>query len=133
MKKLFYVLALTLGFSSCEKYRNASDFKGKFTGTLKVAGPDYLQETPAELWLADPQYELTQNGEKFGSGTFDVKDRTTITFADTNAWTNNFDLNTVLNGTYSYQTLGDSLILTKVIISASNQKQYQYRLKSVKN
>lgn len=133
MKKLFYILAVTTCFVACKKYHNASDFKGTYTGTFRATGPNYNVQTQTELQLSSPQFEVTKNGEKFGSGTFKVDDRTTISFADGNAWTADFDWNTILSGSYTYQTLGDSLILTKDIHTANNLNKYQYRLKRVKD
>lgn len=133
MKKLFYILAATVCFTSCKKYLNASDFKGKFVGKLSVVGTDNLSEINTEVNLSDAQFSVIKDHENFGSGTFKVEDKLTISFIDTHVWTTNFDHNTILNGSYSYQTLGDSLILTKNIINNNQQIRYQYRLRSVKN
>lgn len=133
MNKLFYILAVAICFTSCKKYYNASDFKGRYIGKLQVTGPNLYVENRTELQLLSPQFEVRKNGDPFGSGTFKVEDRTTITFADTHTWPANFDWNTILNGTYRYQTLGDSLILTKVMSTTDFQHTYQYRLKRVKD
>lgn len=130
MKKLFYIFAISLCCSACRKENNASDFQGSYVGTFIVKSPEQSTRTATTLKLSSPSFEVTE-GLKLGSGTFTVEDRSTVTFADTNSWTADFDWNLILNGTYAYQTLGDSLILTKRITTANNLNQYQYRLKRV--
>lgn len=133
MKKLFYILTIAVALSSCKKENNAIDFKGKYLGTFRSMANGQLQIIPAELNLAKPNFELTK-GAKPGNGTFKVEDKMNITFTDTNVWTADFNWNLILSGTYIYEALGDSLILTKKFATSNPSADfyyYQYRLKRV--
>jgi len=134
MKKLFYIITLAAALSSCEKENNAMNFKGKYVGTFSTMVNGKLQTTPAELNLASPNFALMK-GPKTGNGTFKVEDKMNITFNDINVWTADFDWNLILNGTYTYEALGDRLILTKKLANTSASADfyyYQYRLKRVR-
>jgi hypothetical protein len=131
MKKLFYTFALAIGLCACEKENNAADFSGTYTGTFNTIIAGKMHVEPAELVLQRPGFNMTK-GPKFSSGNFEVKDKMRINFTDTNVWPANFDFNLVLNGTYKYEALGDSLILTKMLPienPSSTLMHYQYRLK----
>ena len=129
MKKLFYILVVAVSLLSCEKYLNASDFDGRFTGTLTITGPDFSREIPTELRLSPPNFEVVQNGENFGNGTFKVDDKQIISFTDMKVRVADYDWQAVLSGSYTYQTLGDSLILNKA--TTNDIIKFKYRLKRV--
>ncbi|RZK58438.1 MAG: hypothetical protein EOO91_08290 [Pedobacter sp.] len=132
MKKLVYFLMLMLLFTSCKKENNARDFKGTYSGTFKTNIGGKIAVSDAELLLVGDDFKVTK-GTKLASGTFKVDDTKSVTFADKNVWTADFDWNLILNGLYIYEAKGDSLILTKIIYSnpAWNTVpvSYQYRLK----
>ena len=134
MKKLFYILTLAVVLSACEKENNALAFKGTYVGDFRLMANGQLQIIPAELSLAKPNFELTK-GPKLGNGTFKVEDKMNITFIDINVWTADFNWNLILSGPYTYQVLGDSLILTKKFDlpkASTDSYYYQYRLKRVR-
>ncbi len=85
-----------------------------------------------DLTLANTNFTV-RKGPKLGNGAFVVNDSKTVVFKDKNAWTADFDWNLILNGDYSYQVKGDSLILIKNLNAdpAANTiyNYYQYRLK----
>lgn len=131
MKKLFYISALLFTFTACEKENNAIVFQGNYQGTYRSLVNDQYLKSEAAITLSDSNFTVNE-GPKLGSGSFAVQDKFTVTFKDKNQWTTNFDFNMVLNGTYSYEALGDSLILTKYVeVPAQGTNYYQYRLKRV--
>lgn len=135
MKKLVYIFMLMLLFIACKKENNARDFKGTYTGTFRTIVNQNILSTDFEMTLIDKTFKVNK-GAKLASGEFKVDDTKTVTFADKNVWTADFDWNLILNGTYIYEAKGDSLILTKIIKSDpawnSVPVSYQYRLKRSK-
>jgi hypothetical protein len=133
MKKLIYISTLIVLFAACKKENNAIDFHGSYTGTFKATYQNSTLTSEAEITLDRPNF-VVNKGLKLGSGIFKVEDKKTITFADKNTWTTDFDFPIVLDGTYTYEALGDSLILTKNIPQPNDfVNKYQYRLKRVLN
>jgi hypothetical protein len=124
MKKLLYFSTLLFTLTSCEKENNAMDFQGNYQGTFRS---NQHATTDAEINLSSTSFTVVK-GPKTGNGTFKVNNKMQVTFTDKNVWTADFDFNIVLHGTYTYEALGDSLILTKYGENQSD-KYYQYRLK----
>ncbi|MFD0940726.1 hypothetical protein [Pedobacter boryungensis] len=132
MKKLFFISLVAVTLLGCEKDKNAKDFKGTYIGTFRTKEDGKMVMTATELTLLNGNFEVIK-GLKPGSGSFKLEDKRTVTFSDKNVWTADFDWNLILNGTYTYQALADSLILTRVLSSATpaDNNYYQYRLKQV--
>jgi hypothetical protein len=129
MKKLTYISALIVLFAACKKENNAIEFQGNYTGTFKATYQNKTETSEAEINLNRPNFTMGK-GIKLGSGTFVLEDKKTIIFADKNSWTTDFDFQIVLDGTYTFEALGDSLILTKRIYGPTDFiNTYQYRLK----
>ena len=125
MKHLFYISALVLTSNAY----NAMDFQGTYSGTFRIDANSALVLT--EFFLSSPNFTV-KKGIKLGSGTFKVENKMTVNFVDTNVWTTEFDHNMLLNGSYRYEALGDSLILTKILSTPDDGKtRYQYRLKRI--
>ncbi len=129
MKKLIYISVLVILCASCEKENNAIDFQGNYSGTFTAIYQNKTEKSEAHINLERPDFSV-QKGIKLGNGTFVLEDKKTITFADKNSWTSDFDFQIVLNGAYTFEALGDSLILTKYLTTPSDfTNKYQYRLK----
>ena len=129
MKKLLYILALTTVLSACRKENNAINFQGTYAGTFKVIATSPAIET--QIKLSRNNFKV-EKGIKLGSGYFKVESKKTVVFKDTNVWTADFDANLVLSGSYTYEALGDSLILTKDFEGMTQPSDnYQYKLKRI--
>lgn len=131
MKKLIFISLFAATLLACEKNENAKDFKGTYTGTFRIKQDGKMVMTDTELVLVDGNFEV-KKGPKLGSGSFKLEDKTTVTFSDEIVRTADFDWNIILNGSYTYQALGDSLILTRNLpYLPTTITLYQYRLKQV--
>lgn len=129
MKKIIYISALVVLCAACRKENNARDFQGTYTGTFKATYFNKTETSEAEFNLNKPNFTV-QKGLKLGSGTFVLEDKKTINFVDKNVWTTDFDFQLVLDGKYTFEALGDSLILTKRVYGPTDfLNTYQYRLK----
>ena len=119
MKKLIQLIivgslvVLMGGVMSCEDEPNTVSF-GTYEGTFIV---EYSADTlsgPISLTLASSRYNCSSNPDRIppgGSGEFVIL-TDSISFTDENAWTADFDWNLILNGTYHFESVGDSLILS---------------------
>ncbi|MFI5453734.1 hypothetical protein ACHMWN_16465 [Pedobacter sp. UC225_61] len=132
MKKLIFISLLAATLLACEKDKNAKDFKGTYTGTFRTKQDGKMVMIDTELTLLNGNFEV-KKGPKLGNGSFKLEDKRTVTFSDKNVWTADFDWNLILNGTYTYQALADSLILTRVLYATTpiDNNYYQYRLKQL--
>jgi hypothetical protein len=131
MKRIIYISALILVCAACKKENNAMEFQGTYTGSFKAIYQDKTETSDAEINLENRKFTVIK-GIKLGGGTFTLNDKKTITFADKNLWTSDFDYQLVLNGSYTFEALGDSLILTKYVAQPADFiNVYQYRLKRV--
>ena len=132
MKKLIFILAAAVTLVACEKDKNAKDFKGTYSGTFRTKQDGKMVMTDTELILLNGNFEV-KKGPKLGSGSFKLEDKRKVTFSDKNVWPADFDWNLILNGSYTYQALGDSLILTRVLSATTpiDNNYYQYRLKQL--
>lgn len=132
MKKLIFISLLAATLLACEKDKNAKDFKGTYTGTFRTKQDGKMVMIDTELTLLNENFEV-KKGPKLGNGSFKLEDKRTVTFSDKNVWTADFDWNLILNGTYTYQALADSLILTRVLYATTpiDNNYYQYRLKQL--
>jgi hypothetical protein len=130
MKQLIYLNLFILIFCACQKENNAKDFNGTYTGSFRTIVDQKMISADFELELAPQKFEV-KKGLKLGNGTFKVIDTKTINFEDKNIWTADFDWNLILNGSYTYEAKGDSLILTKNLENSQNTiyNYYQYRLR----
>ncbi|MDQ7948369.1 MAG: hypothetical protein REI78_12210 [Pedobacter sp.] len=129
MKKLPYILALLLFITACKKENNAITFSGNYQGQQIIYSNHSLETHESEINLSSPNFSVLK-GIKKGSGTFAVTNKMEVVFTDTNVWTADFNWHILLNGSYKYEALGDSLILTKYI-GENKENYYQYRLKRV--
>lgn len=129
MKRIFCLLALLLIFSACRKENNAREFKGTYEGTYRIKANGIFLIEDSKILLSSPNFTVLK-GSKLGSGTFNVDSKMEVSFRDTNVWTADFDWTILLDGTYTYQALGDSLILTKYT-GQQKQNYYEYRLKRI--
>ncbi|MBB2145479.1 hypothetical protein GM921_08295 [Pedobacter sp. LMG 31464] len=131
MKKLIFISLFAATLLACEKDKNAKDFKGTYSGTFRTMQDGKVAMTDTELTLLNGNFEV-KKGIKTGKGSFKLEDKTTVTFSDEIARTADFDWNIILNGSYTYQALGDSLILTRNLpYLPTTITLYQYRLKQV--
>ncbi|GAB2530751.1 hypothetical protein [Rufibacter soli] len=120
MKNMFLFLLLAFLFASClEKDDDPATLpEGTYTGTFSRTDPQ--TKSPPKV----AQVTLIIKGNTFkgnsdtptypaiGSGTYQIKGKD-ITFEDENFWTANFDWTLILKGTYSLQSTGGTVTLTR--------------------
>lgn len=128
LRRRIYVLLFTLLgvlIISCtkEKLEENSTYSGIFT----VSYNGEKEAGPASITFEDNTYNSTGNSDYIpagGNGSY-VKRKDSIYFSDVNFWTANFDWNLILDGSYSYKSEGDSLVMTK----RKGENLYLYKLK----
>ena len=138
MKKHLAALAiLTVLFFGCKKSADKNlPLQGTYTGELIVRPSTYqlIPNSPTEISFNSGNF-IVKAGDKptRGSGNFKLENNLLV-FSDADIYTADFDWNRILNGNYSYQIKGDSLILKKTISLCKDPAQnclttiYQYNL-----
>lgn len=138
-KILFAAIALTV--SGCTDKLTVSALNGTFAGKFYYMPPSEttIVSADAEVSFSDSRYSSKGNTGYVpagGSGTFEIQENHILDFKDQNIWTANFDWGLILNGKYSYEINGDSLILNRFmepcIDCSMAPSTYQYRLKRSK-
>jgi hypothetical protein len=141
MLKKLVVVALILAFAGCKKKPPESAFNGTFKGQFHYVPPGKTLadkvSVPSTVSFSGGNYNSHFNSDRVpagGSGTFKVQKNNLIDFNDENVWTANFDWGLILDGKYSYEFKGDSLIMTRLeqcplCMSPTVFQLYQYRLK----
>ena len=128
MKKLIYLSLLILVLSACKKDGDIS-MAGTYTGTFR----SYYQ---AQFYITDSKIKFTGNSYKvqkgtFGEGTFSRNENNIVAFKNEMAYTQQPTY--ILNGNYTYEVKGDSIILTEIKdypeVALYLQSYKQYRLK----
>lgn len=120
---LFTLLGVLIISCTKEKLEENSTYSGTFT----VSYNGEKESGPASITFEHNTYNSTGNSDYIpagGNGSFE-KEQDSIYFSDVNFWTANFDWHLILNGSYSYKTEGDSLVLTK----RKGENLYRYKLK----
>lgn len=132
MKRIAYLLILSLTALGCKKEGVDSSLEGNYTGSFRTIVNGKMVKSDFDVTLNRKKFAVV-NGEKKASGTFNLISNHEVNFTDKNYWTADFDMNLVLNGDYLYEIKGDSLILTKSFpampYSLFMYNYYQYRLK----
>jgi hypothetical protein len=138
MIRKILVPALLLLLSGCGDKLTYSALNGDYTGKFNYLHPESMKITTGEATISfsDHRFSTRRNSNNIpagGSGTFDILKDKMIEFKDENIWTANFDWGLILNGKYSYELKGDSLILSRYREPCPNCSMvpslYQYRLK----
>jgi len=131
MKKLIYLTAMIALLFACKK-DDTKTFNGNYTGTFRTLVQGSMMMSDFDVSLQSKQFKVTK-GYKKGSGTYQLSKSNELTFTDQNVWTADFNWNILLNGTYTTEVKGDSLILTKYPprgpLALPENTYYQYRLK----
>jgi hypothetical protein len=131
MKKLIYLAMLSISLFACKK-DDTKTFDGNYTGTFRTLVQGKLVRSDFNVSLQAKQFNVTK-GDNIGSGTFQSSKTNELTFTDQIARTADFNWNVLLNGTYTAEVKGDSLILTKYPpsgpLALPEYNYYQYRLK----
>ena len=119
---------ISFAFSGCSKNDpEIAALTGTYSGTFYYHSPSTSSSNPVAVTFSGNSYASTSNSNRIpagGSGYFQVSNQQ-VQFKDINIWTADFDWGLILNGNYTSQIKGDSLILNKTNLSTS----YQYRLK----
>ncbi len=131
MKKLIYIFAIATFFFACKK-DDTKTFDGNYTGTFRTLVQGKLVMSDFDVSLQAKQFNVTKGDHK-GNGTFQRNQTNELTFTDQLVRTADFNWNVLLNGTYTAEVKGDSLILTKYPprgpLALPEYNYYQYRLK----
>ncbi len=130
MKKLIYLSLLLIVLAGCEKEGTLVQLDGTYTGTFRTMVNNKEQITEFEVTLDSKRFTTIKGGA--GRGTFELLSKEKIKFTDELFYTANFDWSTLLNGNYTYEVKGDSLILNKTLENPVKDNYYQYRLKKTK-
>ena len=140
MLKKIVISVFILAFAGCKKETPESAFNGTFTGQFHYVLPgkslaDKIS-VPSTVSFSGGTYISLGNSDRVpagGSGSFDVQKNNLMEFKDKNVWTANFDWALILNGKYSYEFKGDSLIMSRYIEPCPSCSialtLYQYKLK----
>lgn len=137
MKTTLILLLSVFIFSSCEKESGETPKlqDGTYSGRFILKNTDPAVNR-ADIVVAT---SVTINGDNYsstagpnrtpagGSGKFIVK-YPVINFAESHAWTTDFDHNLILSGEYTSEISGDSLFLSK----KAGSNIYSYRLGKAK-
>ena len=124
-------MTLTSILFACKK-DDTKNFNGNYTGTFRTLVQGKLVMSDFDVSLQARQFNVTK-GDYKENGTFQRSQTNQLTFTDQLVRTADFNWNVLLNGTYTTEVKGDSLILTKypptgpLALPAYNY--YQYRLK----
>lgn len=129
---LCLLLLFSFLFGSCKNddiLNVEGTYSGRFIYTVAISssGPTI---SPASIHFENGTFRSGAGKNRIpagGSGTFKVSGKQ-IEFADTNAWTADFDWRLILNGTYTYKIQSDSLFLTR---HTNDGNKYEYRLKRI--
>ena len=129
----------TLG--ACSEKSDLKLLYGKYAGDyfyVRFAESEHLKsELPIAVEIdKNKGYFSSGNPDRKpagGSGKFSLEDENIINFKDKNIWTQDFDARLILNGRFTYEFKGDSLILTRYVEPCPYCNQlpsfFQYRLK----
>jgi hypothetical protein len=138
-KKLLLITAVVLA-SGCTDKLTVSALNGTYTGQFYYLEPgkssNDLVTAPASISFSDKHYTSQGQPNRIpagGLGTFEIEENDLLNFREQNVWTANFDWGLILNGKYTYEIKGDSLILDRYIEPCPSCTMtpgtYQYRLK----
>lgn len=137
IKNIFFA-AILFSLVSCSDKVTVDALKGTFSGKFYYLPPSEskMVTADAEVSFSDSRYTSKGNTGYVpagGSGTFALENNQIVNFKDENIWTANFDWGLILQGKYTYQVKGDSLILNRYSEPCANcsteRGTYQYRLK----
>ncbi|KQC01951.1 hypothetical protein [Pedobacter sp. Hv1] len=133
MKNLIYLSLLASLFFACKK-DDTKDLIGNYSGSFRTLVNGKLVMSDFDVSLQSKQFKVTK-GDKKGSGSYQRSKTSELSFTDQNMWTADFNWNVLLNGTYTTEVKGDSLILTKYPpsgpLALPEYNYYQYRLKRI--
>lgn len=133
MKNLIYLSVLASLLFACKK-DDTKDFNGNYSGTFRTLVNGKLVMSDFDVSLQSKQFKVTK-GDKKGSGSYQSSKVNELSFTDQNMWTADFNWNVLLNGSYTTEIKGDSLILTKNPpsgpLALPEYNYYQYRLKRI--
>ena len=138
-KKLLLITAVVLA-SGCTDKLNLSALNGTYTGQFYYLEPGKASSeevtAPASISFSDNHYSSQGQADRIpagGSGTVEIEGNDLLNLKDQNVWTANFDWGLILNGKYTYEIKGDSLILNRYREPCPSCTMapgtYQYRLK----
>lgn len=137
-----YWLILAVFLTSCSK-SDLKPIEGHYVGYYYtyLPGTTTPQKSTNAVTLhlnTGKTYNTSPNADRKpagGSGDFEITNNGYIAFKDANVWTADFDWNLILNGKFTYETRGDSLILTRYHEPCPQCSRipllYQYRLKRI--
>ncbi|KAA8484421.1 hypothetical protein BDE36_1593 [Arcticibacter tournemirensis] len=131
-RKACLLIFFSFLINSCKRdgvFNPEGTYKGRFIYTIAISssGPTIA---PASIRFENETFTSTAGQNRIpagGSGTFKINGRQ-IEFADTNAWTADFNWALILSGKYAYKTRADSLFLTR---RTNDGNTYEYRLKRI--
>ncbi len=138
--KLIVLFSVSLSLFSCSKNKEPELLNGHYSGSYYYPSSNVSQPVKSvnvvNLHLDKGN---TYNSSAFldrkpagGSGEFKVLRNNLVEFTDKGYWTAEFDWGLILNGRFTYDIKGDSLILTRQCLQCSSLPSfYQYRLKRI--
>ena len=133
MKKLKagYLIAAVVLMGSCSKtLLQPNTVQGTYNGQFELVStksPANSTSASVTVNFTGTQYKSTANSNYIpagGAGKYSIS-KDSVTFQDDAMHTANFDWNLLLNGSYTYTSKGDSLILSKKL----GGQIYMYKLK----
>jgi hypothetical protein len=130
----FFVSASLLTLTACKKSSDTIPvFNGNYSGKYAISnsgGIIYIHtEGPVNFTFNDSTYVCTNNGSNFsvgGAGKFIVHNGSNISFINLTVYQDLVYTLYTLNGDYTYNYKGDSLIISKQL---SNVSAIEYRIK----